>query len=212
MSKQKVECRAYAFDVGSEEIEGKRRLTGRPIVFSSRTNLGPFDEIIEPGALDNTDLRDVRFLVNHNVSMIPLARSRNNNENSTMQLMPVADGMDIRVDIDVDNNMDARALSSAVDRGDITGMSFMMVGIKDRWENPRGEHPTRHIVSIGRVLEVSAVTFPAYDDTSIELRANSEALDSAMESLDSAKAVEEQEERTREEKKRRIMLLMEVNK
>lgn len=212
MNKQKVECRAFAFDVAAEEIEGKRRLTGRPIVFNSMTNLGPFDEIIEPGALDNTDLKDVRFLVNHNVNMIPLARSRNNNENSTMQLMPDADGMNIRVDIDIENNMDSRALSSAVDRGDITGMSFMMVGIKDRWDEPRSEHPTRHILSIGRVLEVSAVTFPAYADTSIEARANSDALDSAMESLDSAKAKEEADERSKAEKKRRIMLLMEVDK
>lgn len=212
MNKQKVECRAFSFDVATEEVDGKRRLTGRPIVFNSLTNIGPFDEIIEPGALDNTDLKDVRFLVNHNTSMIPLARSRNNNENSTMQLMPDADGMNIRVDIDIENNMDARALSSAVDRGDITGMSFMMVGIKDRWEEPRSEHPTRHIYSIGRVLEVSACTFPAYTDTSIETRSNSDALDSALESLESAKAAEEMEERSRAEKKRKIMLMMEVDK
>ena len=212
MNKQKVECRAFSFDVAAEEVEGKRRLTGRPIVFNSLTNIGPFDEIIEPGALDNTDLRDVRFLVNHNTSMIPLARSRNNNENSTMQLMPDADGMNIRVDIDIENNMDSRALSSAVDRGDITGMSFMMSGIIDRWEDPRSEHPKRHILSIGRVLEVSACTFPAYADTSIEARDNSDALDSALESLESAKAAEEMEERSRAEKKRKIMLMMEVDK
>ena len=212
MNKQKVECRAFLFDVAAEEVEGKRRLTGRPIVFNSLTNIGPFDEIIEPGALDNTDLRDVRFLVNHNTSMIPLARSRNNNENSTMQLMPDADGMNIRVDIDIENNMDSRALSSAVDRGDITGMSFMMSGIIDRWEDPRSEHPKRHILSIGRVLEVSACTFPAYADTSIEARSNSDALDSALESLESAKAAEEMEERSRAEKKRKIMLMMEVDK
>ena len=211
-NKQKVECRAFSFDVATEEVDGKRRLTGRPIVFNSMTNIGPFDEIIEPGALDNTDLRDVRFLVNHNTSMIPLARSRNNNENSTMQLMPDADGMNIRVDIDIENNMDARALSSAVDRGDITGMSFMMSGIIDRWEDPRSEHPKRHILSIGRVLEVSACTFPAYADTSIEARSNSDALDSALESLESAKAAEEMEERSRAEKKRKIMLMMEVDK
>lgn len=128
-----------------------------------------------------------------------------------MQLMPDAEGMAIRVDIDIENNTDARALSSAVDRGDITGMSFMMIGLKDRWENPRSEHPTRHIISIDRVVEVSAVTFPAYSDTSIELRGNSLALDSAIESLESAKAAEEQEERERQAKIKRIKILMEVS-
>ena len=85
-------------------------------MYNCRTNIGPFDEIIESGALAFTDLTDVRFLVNHDISKIPLARSRRNNGNSTMQLTVDNDGMGIRVLLDTENNADARSLYSAVQR------------------------------------------------------------------------------------------------
>ena len=183
------EIRSFAFDVRAEQNEDHGHyLTGRPIVFGQRTDIGRYDEIIEQGALDTTDLKDVRFLVNHNIDMIPLARSRNNNENSTMQMSVDADGMVIRVDLDTENNADARSLYSAVGRGDVSGMSFMFSVDKDSWDDVESEHPTRHVRSIKRVLEVSAVTFPAYSQTSIQTRGLSGALDSAMESLESERA------------------------
>lgn len=120
-----LERRSYNFEIRAEETERGNIITGRPIVYNSRTDLGWYDEIIEPGALNNTDLTDVRFLVNHDTSKIPLARSRRNNGNSTMQLTVDNDGMTIRVILDTENNSEARALYSAVQRGDISGMSFM---------------------------------------------------------------------------------------
>lgn len=71
-----LEQRSYNFEVRAEETDAGNIITGRPIVYNSRTDLGWFDEIIEPGALNNTDLTDVRFLVNHDTSKIPLARSK----------------------------------------------------------------------------------------------------------------------------------------
>ena len=172
------EIRAFDFEVRAEEDEQHgTMLTGRPIVFGQRTDLGWYDEIIEQGALDLTDLKDVRFLVNHNTDMIPLARSRNNNDNSTMQMTVDQDGMMIRTNLDTENNADAKALYSAVARGDISGMSFMFSVDKDSWDDVNTEHPTRHIRSISRVMEVSAVTFPAYSQTSIQARGLSDALD-----------------------------------
>ena len=183
------EIRAFDFEVRAEENERGKVLTGRPIVFNQRTNVGWYDEIIEDHALDSTDLKDVRFLVNHNTNMIPLARSRNNNANSTMQMEVVdGQGMDIRVNLDTENNADARSLYSAVERGDISGMSFMFVVDKDSWDDVDSDHPVRTIRSFKQVLEVSAVTFPAYEQTNIQARGLSEALDSAKESLESAKA------------------------
>lgn len=185
----KKEIRAFDFEVRAEENEEHGHfLTGRPIVYDQRTDLGWYDEIIDSGALDYADLKDVRFLVNHNTDMIPLARSRNNNENSTMQLIPDGDGMGIRVDLDTENNADARSLYSAVSRGDITGMSFMFVVDKDSWDNVDTEHPTRHVRSIRNVMEVSAVTWPAYSQTSIQARGIADALDSAKASLESERA------------------------
>lgn len=186
MSKE-LERRSYAFEVRAEQSERGSRITGRPIVYNSRTDIaGLFDEIIEEGALNNSDLRDVRFLVNHDLSRIPLARSRNNNGNSTMQLRVDQSGMEIDVDLDTENNADARALYSAVSRGDITGMSFMFSIDDEEWENLDTDHPTRRIKRIGTVVEVSAVTFPAYAATSINARSG-EALESAKAALESAK-------------------------
>lgn len=183
------EIRVFDFEVRAEENEEHGHfLTGRPIVYNQRTDLGWYDEIIEAGALDYADLKDVRFLVNHNTDMIPLARSRNNNENSTMQLITDEDGMGIRVDLDIENNSEAKSLYSAVGRGDITGMSFMFEVDKDSWEDIDSDHPLRRIRSFNRIFEVSAVTFPAYSQTSIQTRGLSDALDSAKESLDSVKA------------------------
>ena len=202
------EIRAFSFDVRAEKDEQRGNiLTGRPIVFGQRTNLGWYDEIIEAEALNDTDLKDVRFLVNHNTDMIPLARSRNNNENSTMQMTVGNEGMDIRVDLDTENNADARSLYSAVSRGDISGMSFMFVVDKDAWDDVDSDHPTRHIRSINRVMEVSAVTVPAYTQTSITARGLSDALESAKASLESEKAKKREIER----KKQKIRILTEVS-
>ncbi len=202
----KKEIRNFDFEVRAEENERGKTLTGVPIVYNARTNLGWYDEIIESGALDDTDLKDVRFLVNHNTDMIPLARSRNNNENSTMQMTVGDDGMTIRVDLDTENNADAKALYSAVSRGDISGMSFMFTVDGDSWEDMESDHPTRIIRKIDRVFEVSAVTFPAYAQTSIQARGLSETLDSAKDSLESAKAAS----RAIERQKQKIRILTEV--
>ena len=187
MNKKGLERRSYNFEVRAEDTEEGSILTGRPIVYNSRTNLGFFDEVIENGALDNADLTDVRFLVNHNTSMIPLARSRRNNGNSTMKLTPDIFGLNIDfVKLDTKNNMDAKALRSAVNRGDITGMSFMFSIDDEEWEDLESDHPTRHIKKIGSVVEVSAVTFPAYESTEINARSK-EALENARSALEKAK-------------------------
>lgn len=184
--KKPLEQRSYLFEVRAEETDQGNIITGRPIVYNSRTDLGWFDEIIEAGALDQADLTDVRFLVNHDTSKIPLARSRRNNGNSTMQLTVDNLGMAIRVQLDTENNSEARALYSAVQRGDISGMSFMFAIDAEEWSELKSDHPTRHINKISTVVEVSAVTFPAYDATEIYARSK-ETLDSARMALEKAK-------------------------
>ena len=184
--------RNYSFELRAEQKEadgGKSKYTlyGLPIVYDSRTDIGWFDEIIEAGALDKADLRDVRFLVNHDTSKIPLARSRNNNANSTMRLKVTERGLEVEVDLDVENNSEARNLYSAVMRGDISGMSFLFGVNGEEWENLESEHPTRRIKSISTVVEVSAVTFPAYEATEIYAR-DKKALDNAKIALDNARA------------------------
>lgn len=187
MKNKELERRSYNFEVRTEQTEKGNIITGKPIVYNSRTDIGPFDEIIEPGALNNSDLTDVRFLVNHDMSKIPLARSRRNNGNSTMQLSIDNDGMSIEVLLDTENNAEARALYSAVQRGDITGMSFLFGVDSEEWDDLESEHPTRHIRSISTVVEVSAVSFPAYESTEINARSK-EALDNARQAVETARS------------------------
>lgn len=186
-NKKELESRSYSFEVrADQDDQGGSIITGRPIVYDKMTDLGWFNEIIERGALNKTNLQDVRFLVNHDTSKIPLARSRKNNKNSTMQLTVDDEGMAIRVTLDTENNADARALYSAVQRGDISGMSFMFSINDEEWQNLESDHPTRRIKEIGTVVEVSAVTFPAYEQTEISTRCK-EALDSARNAVDTAR-------------------------
>lgn len=181
--------RSYNFEVRAEESgEQYGILKGRPVVYNEWTELGCFSEIIEAGALDGADLTDVRFLVNHDLSKIPLARSRRNNMGkNTMQLTPDSRGLSLDwVKLDISNNADARALYSAVERQDIDGMSFCFVIDADAWEDIDSNHPKRHITKIKKVIEVSAVTFPAYPGTDIYVQ-NEAALESARAALENAR-------------------------
>ena len=178
--------RNFGFEVRAENTEQGSIITGRPIVYNSLTDLGWCKEVIERGALDKTDLTDVRFLVNHDFSKLPLARSRRNNANSTMQLAVDENGMTIRVLLDTENNQEARALYSAVERGDITGMSFAFSISDEEWTEIDTDMPTRHIKGISSVVECSAVTFPAYEDTEIYAR-DKASLERERAALESAK-------------------------
>lgn len=188
--------RNFEFDIRAENNEEHGDfLTGRAIVYDTPTDIGGwYREFIDNGALDRTDLKDVRLLVNHNTSMIPLARSRNNNGNSTMFLSVDEKGLSIRADLDTANNTDAKNLYSAASRGDISGMSFAFTVNGERWDDLETDYPTRHITSIGKVFEVSAVTFPAYESTDLQAR-DAEALERAKAALESAKAAELEQNR-----------------
>ena len=207
------ETRAFNFEVRAEQNEEHGTfITGTPIVFEQATDMGWYEETISREALADTDLKDVRFLIGHNTSMIPLARSRNNNENSTMQMTVTDEGMDIRVDLDTENNAEARALYSAVKRGDMSGMSFMFTVDKDTWADAESDYPKRTITSIGKVFEVSAVAFPAYPQTTIQAASDDTTLDSARVSLESAKAALAEERAKQAEDERRTAALERLNK
>jgi HK97 family phage prohead protease len=193
----KREVRQLTFEVRAAENEQHgTHLIGLPIVYGQVIQYGWRREVIDQCAVDeNTDLTDVPFLIGHNTSMVPLARSRNNNENSTMQLKRVEKGLEIRVDLDTENNQDAKKLYSAVKRGDITGMSFMFTVNKSMWEDEDSDNPLRRIVHIEKVFEVSAVAFPAYDETKLQAAGKDLSPEGAEDPLESALKQELQEVR-----------------
>lgn len=176
----------FDFETREDKEKGLGIIEGRPIVYNSKTNLGYFSEIIERGALEKANLKDVRLCLNHDTSFV-YARSRNNNENSTMKIKTDENGLFFTAKLDIENSPRAKDLYSAISRGDLDKMSFMFTIDKEKWEDLESECPTRKITEIGQVFEISAVTFPAYEATEIEAR-NKETLDRAKATLESAKA------------------------
>lgn len=169
------------------DSDNEKIIEGHAAIFDQKTNIsGIFYEVIERGAFDDTSLRDVALFVNHDVTQIPLARSRRNNGNSSMTLNVDEKGLAIRARLDTENNPVACSLYSAVSRGDVDGMSFSFVVEDETWEDLTSDMPTRRINKISRVFEVSACNYPAYDGTDIHARAVN-TLESAKRSLDNAR-------------------------
>ena len=149
-------------------------IEGRPVVYEQHTDMGWFDEVIKNGALNNTDIRDVCLLGNHNADTFPLARTKNGK--GTMTLSKDDEGLFMRAVLDCDNNPSAQEAYSAVQRGDVTGMSFAFrVASKgDTWKWDDNDYGWREINDISIIHEVSLVNWPAYDGTSASTRSKQE--------------------------------------
>lgn len=181
------EMRAFSMPDLSTDGTGNT-VQGHAAVYGQTTNIcGMFNETIARGAFDKADFSDVLFDVNHDLSSIPLARSRGNNSNSTLRLQVDDQGLAVRATLDTEDNSDAKALYSAIKRGDISGMSFIFDVSDDEWTGADTDMPSRAIKGVGKVYEVSAVSMPAYPGTDISAR-GSDALDSARRMLDSVRA------------------------
>lgn len=182
------------FRAAGEDGENKGHIVeGLAAVYEQETRIadvfGEFVEVIRKGAFDDCDFSDVRLLVNHDFNGIALARSRRNNKSdkpNTMQLTVDDNGVNIKADLDTENNEQARALYSAISRGDMDGMSFCFYVEEDgqRWTKENGVE-RREILKVAKVIEVSAVNFPAYAGTNIDAR----SLDSDKRALENARAL-----------------------
>lgn len=141
----------------------KRTLTGYAAVFNSDTNIGDyFIERIAPGAFDKTMGDDIRALIDHDTGRV-IGRTKS----GTLRL--ASDERGLKVEIDVPDTRDGQDLLTLVDRGDISGMSFGFRVTKQEWQERTGEIPIRTILEV-ELFEVSAVAFPAYEDTELALR------------------------------------------
>lgn len=188
--------RGYTAQLRAIGADGENKghiVEGLAAVYEQETRIadvfGEFIEVIRTGAFDETDFSDVRFLVNHDMYGIALARSRRNNKSdkpNTMQLRVYEKGVHIIADLDTENNEQAKALYSAISRGDIDGMSFCFYVAENnqRWSKKDGLE-IREILKVDKVIEVSAVNFPAYAGTNI----NSRSLDSDRRALENARAL-----------------------
>lgn len=195
-----------------QKENGGNVVEGIAAVYEQETRIadvfGEFVEVIRRGAFDETDFSDVKLLVNHDSRGIPLARSRHNNKSdkpNTMQLSVTDAGIKIRATLDTENNEQARALHSAISRGDMDKMSYAFFVSKDnqRWSKRDGV-AYREILKVDKVLEVSAVNFPAYAGTNI----NSRSLESDQRALESAQALLESSEERKPDYRAKAILKM----
>lgn len=136
-------------------------LSGRPVVYDTPTLIkdigGSYIEIVERGALDSADLRDVRLLVGHDASKIPLARTP-----KTMSLKLDEDGLTFEATLP--DTEAGREAYQAVERGDLRGMSYAFT-VPEGGDSYDPKTNTRTIKRIAKVYECSLTAFPAYEST-----------------------------------------------
>jgi len=150
-----------AAEIRSED--GGVRVAGYAAVFNQEADIGGyFREVIAPGAFaDAIGRDDVVFLVNH--EGLPLARTRS----GTLQLAEDSTGLHMDTVLD-GADPDVLGIVGKMKRGDLDKMSFAFIPEIEEWDDS-GETPLR-IIKKARLYDVSVVTTPAYDGTSIGLR------------------------------------------
>jgi len=148
----------------------KPRLSGYAAVFGDVTEIaGIFRERIAPGAFADAAKRDdVRALFNHDANFV-LGRTTA----GTLRL--VEDDKGLRYDVDPPETTWARDLMVSVQRGDVNQSSFAFEVTEEEWDyGQRGEMPLRTIKSV-RLYDVSPVTYPAYESTTVSARSKEAA-------------------------------------
>lgn len=148
---------------GEGEAKEPAAFIGKAIVCNSRSkNLGGFVEIIDPKALDETDMSDVVGLFNHDSNYV-LGRTTS----GTMTLTRDADGgLSYRIAYDP-TDPDHQRVMAKILRGDVVGSSFAfrVAAGGDSWDKEDTDTSSiyvRTVTKISRLADVSPVTTPAY--------------------------------------------------
>ena len=174
-----IEKRSCVGGVEHRADDGKRTLVGYAAVFERLADIGGyFQEKIAPGAFADAIKGDIRALVDHDAGRV-IGRTKS----GTLRLKE--DGTGLHVEIDVPNTTEGNDLWELVGRGDISGMSFGFRVTKETWDET-GDVPVRTIEKLN-LLEVSAVAWPAYEDTTLAKR----SLDAARAEAEATKADEQ---------------------
>jgi HK97 family phage prohead protease/HK97 family phage major capsid protein len=139
--------------------EGERRIEGYAATFNDVTDLGYFREQIAVGAFDGHLADDVRLLINH--TGVPLARTTN----GTLRLS--VDETGLRYEAQLADTQEGRDLYTLIKRGDISQSSFAFSIEEEAWDNKAN---LRTVNKVGRLYDVSPVTYPAYATTTVAAR------------------------------------------
>lgn len=155
--------------VESRESE-KRTIVGHAAVFDTLSvDLWGFREKIAPGAFaESIKEDDVRALFNHNPDYV-LGR----NKAGTLRM--VEDDKGLAIEIDPPDTQVARDVVTSIGRGDISQMSFGFQLVADEWDYSDRTNPIRTLKKV-KLYDVSPVTYPAYEDTDVELKSIQEKI------------------------------------
>ena len=166
-----LESRAgRSFELRDDSDGSTVRIEGYAAVFDSPTNIGGvFIERVAPGAFTDALDRQDDVILNFNHEPVPLARTTS----GTLRLEQDDHGLKVSADLDRADPDVARLLPK-MQRGDLGQMSFQFFSERDTWDDT-GDVPERTLESVG-LRDVSIVTFPAYDDTSVALRSRNSTL------------------------------------
>jgi HK97 family phage prohead protease/HK97 family phage major capsid protein len=148
--------------------EGERRISGYAATFNDVTDLGYFREQIATGAFEGRTDDDVRLLINH--TGVPLARTTN----GTLRLSVDDDGL--RYEAELADTQEGRDLYTLIQRGDISQSSFAFSIEDEKWDNKTN---MRTVLKVGRLYDVSPVTYPAYATTTVNARSRAAVADDA---------------------------------
>lgn len=147
------ECRADIAD---------GRLIGHASVFNEETRIAEFYEEIHPAAFDDVLAGDTVLQLDH--AGLPLART----SAGTMTL--TTDRRGLVVEADPAPTTAGNDLRILIERGDLRSMSFGFTVAEDEWTKRDDGAHKRIIHRIGRLFDVSVVTFPAYPGTDVAMR------------------------------------------
>lgn len=149
------------------------KIVGHAAVFDSPTKingwLGGFVEEIAPGAFTESIAQDdIRGLFNHDSNLV-LGR------NTAGTLTLEEDDIGLRYEIDPPDSELGQSLLKSIERKDITGSSFGFSVQKQEWtEDDDSNEPDRRRILKCKLYDVSPVTFPAFEDTDVAVRARKE--------------------------------------
>lgn len=167
MMDKKREIRTLCSEVRASPTENKTlRFEGYAAVFNSETEMygGDFIESIAPGAFrDALKHDDVRALFNHDPNYV---LGRNTAGTLTLQ----EDEKGLHFDVIAPDIGWARDLHESVKRGDIDQCSFAFSVEDEEWIRGRNGSPDRRTIKRCKLYDVSIVTYPAYDATSVSAR------------------------------------------
>lgn len=164
----KTETREMTQEIQIRENEdGKRTISGYAVKWEKKSHvLGyfrKFREQFQKGAFaDSLQKDDQRFLWSHDASKV-LGRTKNN----TLRLQE--DDTGLRFELDLPNTTLGEDTYKSIKRGDVDGVSFGFQMISHDLEEPDDDLPLRTVTK-ARLLEVSAVAFPAYPDSQVSAR------------------------------------------